>query len=104
MDRCDRCGTETGVTDEGDTKLEKDEKLELLREAKTKFDDSVNSVVEIVGSYPDGVLNYNMDIDELIEKVENLEPCEECGTETPKEELRDSIFGLVCEACTSEGD
>jgi hypothetical protein len=87
----------------GDTKMEKDEKLELLREAKTKFNDSVDSVVKIVGSYPDGVLNYDMDIDELIERVENLVPCEECGTEMPKEGLKDSIFGWVCEACTPEG-
>jgi hypothetical protein len=79
--------------------MEKDEKLEILKEAKTKFDDSVNSVVEIVGSYPEGTLSYDMGIDELLEKVENLEPCEECGTETPKEDLKDSIFGLVCEGC-----
>ena len=79
--------------------MDKHEKLEILKEAKQKFDDSVDTCIEIVGSYPEGTLSYDMDLEELITKVESLEPCEECGKDTPKDDLTDTILGMVCDDC-----
>ena len=96
--------------------MNKDERLELLYDAQDKLNECIDLLeqadgenshtkaylidhLKIFASNDHGFLSRDLNIDELIDRVQNSETCVECGKEFDRDEVEHGERGYICINC-----